>query len=505
MKKVFLISLICSLSVTYGQENFGIFHSNYATTNAVSINPANGVMSKSFLDINLVGVKAFFNNNLVYLSKEDYQFSSIVKGNTDNLVPQYNLNGFKSKGFGKTTVNGPAVALSFGDNAFELHANAHAFSNIGNIPNDAAQYFIDQEMPAFDTYDHSKINGNALSYVEIGGSYSRNIIKKANDIISAGINFNYLIGIGGVGAKINSANYTINGSDDISLNSLNGEYMYSEAKWGAGKGFSGGLGVTYTRMNTQTQNYLHNTVSSNCNCEDYKFKLGASFIDLGYVNFKNNAFYRNFTEGSTSGNDTELQNASLDELDGIIASRTTSANQTVRKISKIYLPGAASLQADYKMRDNLYLGAAYIHGFSKGKRRFGVQRPKSLSLTPRVEFKRFEFALPISLYEWQQPQVGAMVRINNNIIIGTDKIGAFTGRTNVFGADIYVNIKLGLFKNPKCKEANQAWSNPNSNKNSVGKKNGFFNKKKSNGSKSKFNTGKKSKGKVSSYSCPAFN
>ncbi len=519
MRKVVLLLFILNLSVVYGQESFGIIHSNYATTNAVKINPANGVMSKSLLDVNLVGAKAFFNNNLVYLSKDNYQFSSLIQGNTDGLVPQYNLNRSKSLGYAKAEISGPAIALSVGDNAFELHANVVAYSNVRNIPNSIAQYAIDEQFPANGTYEHNNIKGGFLSYAEFGGSYSRNILKEGNDILSAGINLNYLVGIGGVGAKINNANYTVNGTDDVTLNSLNGEYMYVNPQWKSGKGISGGLGINYAKMETSTRNYEHNTISSDCDCEDYKFKIGASLIDLGYVNFKNNAQYRNFTENSSSEADSELQNASPEELDGVIAGRTSSANQTVWSTSKIYLPGAASIQADYKMANHFYVAGAYIHGFNKGKYRFGVQRPKSLSVTPRVEFKRFEFAMPVSLYEWQKPQVGAMLRLNNNIIIGTDKLGAFTGKTNVYGADFYVNLKFGIIDNPRCKEKSHNQRNkgvarpkPTSNKSNKntfttksGKgKNSSSSKGKKNGKGNKFKSGKKSRGKVNSYECPAF-
>jgi len=490
MKRNLVIILSFLTVQLFGQDQAGIMHSNYASTNTVEINPANTVLSKSFINVNLAGFHAFANNNLVYIAKDQYKLGQFVKGNFENVTPSYNLSTNKSIGNSTGTISGPAIAMSFGDHGFDLHANLKVFGNVGNAPTSVADYAINNTLPVAGNYQYQNMKGAGLSYAEFGGSYSRNILKKGNQLLAAGATFNYLVGIGGGAAKLHNVDLDVLNAQDVQLNTLHGEYMYVNPEWKSGKGFSTSFGINYALMEGDVTDHKHNTKESDCNCEDHKLKLGASLIDLGFVNFKDKALYRNFSENG----DPSSLTGTVENLDANIAAQTTDGAQQVWSRSKIYLPGAFSLQADYKVQDHLYIAGAYIHGFNKGRKRFGVERANVLSLTPRIEFKRFEFALPVSVWEWRKPQLGAMIRINNNLIIGTDKLGGLIGKTNVYGADIYVNLKFGITRNPSCKSKDKGSPSFSSSSPKPSK----YKKKKS-------NNPKKKSGKHDTYSCPAWN
>lgn len=450
------IILLCySISITsFSQEEFGILHSNYATTNAVEINPANGAFSKQYFDFNLIGVHQYVMNNYVYLSGQNYSPINVAQGNFEGLDVQYNTNRNKLNVYHTGKVKLPSAALSFGDHSFEIHADVKTFARVQNVPEVLAAYGVNGTIPPDNEYSNIKLGG--LSYVEIGGGYSRILLKEGYNMLGVGLNINYLIGLGGGALRLNETDFYDLEDQEVSFDNVHAEYMYALPGWNVGRGFSSRLGVVYTRMEKFTKGYLHNTKQSRCNCMDYKWKLGASLLDIGSIKFKE-VNYRNYTDNTTT---YSLRSSGIVTLfDSIAESGTSASEQRVWNERRMSLPGAISLQGDFKLKKNLYLGVTYTYGFPKGQKRFGIDRPQTVSFTPRFEHKRFEFAFPISLYNWSQPQVGFMVRINNNLIIGTDNMAYLLGIRDVYGADIYAYFKFGKIKGRGCRTAKQKKGN----------------------------------------------
>jgi hypothetical protein len=48
--------------------------------------------------------------------------------------------------------------------------------------------------------------------------------------------------------------------------------------------------------------------------------------------------------------------------------------------------------------------------------------------------------------------VGLAFRVRS-VIIGSDYLNAFLFNGNLYGANIYVHVKMALFKHPKCKSS----------------------------------------------------
>ena len=115
------------------------------------------------------------------------------------------------------------------------------------------------------------------------------------------------------------------------------------------------------------------------------------------------------------------------------------------------MPTFASVQFDYNLwASRIYVNATIIQGIPVPKKRFGIRHANSLSLTPRYESFFFDFAIPLSLYEYRYPQMGVSVRLGP-ITIGSDKIWSWFKTQDLYGADIYVHVKLPFRYNPKCK------------------------------------------------------
>ena len=444
-----IATILLSSIIAKAQDNFGIFESDYSTTNAIQINPANGVLSKQYLDFNVIGAKAFFNNNLIYVSRRNYSFRDVLNQDFEAINLEYDLENNKNKGYMASVIWGPSFVYSANNHSFGFQINNKSYGHIRNVPNYMVDYYAKDELPTLGTYEARNMRADAVSFVEFGGSYSTNIMKQGNIIISAGGQLNYLVGLAGAGGIVSDALLTID-STGIVLNNFEGEYMYSDYGWNTGRGLSTHLGINFAIMEQAVMGYNHNMPGSECQCFDHKLKVGASLIDMGYVNFKKTANYRNYAESPI-----DPAGATSLEIDEILAESITTGSQNVWSQSKVYLPGAVSVQVDYKVKDYFFLSGSYIHGFRKGQKRFGVQRARVMNFTPRFEMERFEIGIPVSLYEFTKPQLGLALRLNNNLIIGTDKIGALTGGANLYGADLYFHLKFGIIKNPACKEAHR--------------------------------------------------
>jgi hypothetical protein len=87
MKKGLLILLLAWLPTwLLSQDELGMAGSTRAPVNTVYFNPASICDSRTFIDIELFGLGAFVQNNLVFVGKKD--FSLIDYGGMGNL--QYN-------------------------------------------------------------------------------------------------------------------------------------------------------------------------------------------------------------------------------------------------------------------------------------------------------------------------------------------------------------------------------------------------------------------------------
>jgi len=108
---------------------------------------------------------------------------------------------------------------------------------------------------------------------------------------------------------------------------------------------------------------------------------------------------------------------------------------------KIGLPTALSVQFDYHYNKNWYFNATLIQPFKAST--YSVRRPAQIAVTPRYETDWFEAMLPVSLYEYSIPRIGAAVRLGI-LTIGTDRIGTLLGISDLNGLDIYASIKINF-------------------------------------------------------------
>jgi len=440
---------IPSLSVN-GQDNMGIAGSNYAPANTVLVNPSSIVDSKAFIDVNFAGFGVYANNNLVYLPKSTFQFKPRQWASSSPEIAQ-NLERSNYYGLADVNIHGPSATFHVKKNAFGIYAGARSVSDARHVPVELVNFSVygwDYNLQTNRMLQMNNVRVNSLNWAEFGLSFARIFKQSSNDLWLGGISVKRLVGIGGAGLILDNWTFMIADST-LTTYDLSGEYGFNYPAWNSGKGWGIDLGFTYKRTLSDVTQYTPFSREASCTSCDYQYKLAAALLDLGRIAFRP-PYYTNelaYNDTSSWENFMNIHPTTAEGLNGEIENGMGLSD--AKKVAhKIFLPAAISLQFDYNLGNNIFLNSTLIAGLP-WKKSLGVQRGAQWSLTPRVEMKNFEFALPFVLHEWKYPSLGAMLRLRS-IIIGTDKLGTFLFNQDVYGADLYVNVKYTLFKSFRC-------------------------------------------------------
>jgi hypothetical protein len=200
-------------------------------------------------------------------------------------------------------------------------------------------------------------------------------------------------------------------------------------------------------MQERVTTYLPNSPKNGCNPKFYKYKIGVSLLDFGNIKYNenNSEVFAIDVDSLLIGPNEDIENV----LNSITTGQEVGA---ISRPNRMSLPTVLSLQLDFNVWNNMfYINGTIIQGIPPFANSFGVRRANSVSVTPRFETKWFDLAMPLSLYEYRQPQLGLSMRLYF-LTIGTDKLLSMFIPSDLYGADIYAQVKVPLFKNPNCKD-----------------------------------------------------
>ena len=276
-------------------------------------------------------------------------------------------------------------------------------------------------------------------------------------MISGGANLRYLTGINAVGLDIENLDYEVVNNNLLEFYNYRGQIKQAAPALGAGKGVGIDIGVEYKQMLADVSRYYTNSPLSGCRQIDYKWKAGASLLDIGFIRFNRNAQSQSFNNVPSSWNDYDA--IKINSYDALIDTIDVKFNpqgsiQSANKFAAL-LPMAISGQFDYNFENNIYINATALFGPRIGS---SARRGGSLAVVPRYERKRFELSIPISLWDFRYPQIGFQLRLNNNFIIGSDRAMPFLFRSDVYGFNIYFHLKFSIYRNPACKSKGKSGS-----------------------------------------------
>jgi Family of unknown function (DUF5723) len=433
------------------QEQIGIAAGPWAGTDAVALNPARMAGQWPWLDVNLVGVSAFVRNDGVFVPGGNHPFwsevSTGIAGRWDALPLALSSTPGKREAFVQASVHGPSIALSLGKLSLGAHVTGRTLTSAVGVPQALAEV-------AFHGFEHEPLFGErstmrnmrvlSASWLQYGGSAAYLVMNEGYGMLGVGATVKRLVGFHGVGFVMETLDYTLANDSSFTLHEASGSYGFASPGFGAGKGWGFDLGAHYTRTLNEVGKQVPHKPSAGCTPMPYRYRVGLSILDLGGMGFPGGSGARlSGAEGSFSSNadpDSEqevdsLVRASVDEFSGTGSLR-------------IGLPTAVALEYDYSFSPTMFASVVALQQLSFPNS-YRLRRPNTLAVTVRYATKRLELAVPLVLHEYQRPTMGFMLRLNS-IVIGSDHLLPLISRRNIDGVDVYLRVKVTLFKSPWC-------------------------------------------------------
>jgi len=463
---VFLFFTIFSPTLS-SQEKIGLTTSNYGGIYSSQLNPASTVYSKIFFDINILGANTFLENNFLYIHKKDYRLGDFLSlnpklpviGESGNGVDYYRTSK-PVNGYERIDVLGPSVSFTFGNQSVGLFTRALVVSSVHGLPPDIAVMMY--EGLEFDSlwgidYNHGAFDISTMGWWELGANYSYILKEQGRNFLSAGINIRALFGYAGTSIQSRNVDYTLVSDSVLDIRNLdadigfsipmdfdNNEYPASGATF-KGKGVAVDLGMMYARKRevpTRSKPKRYCAYEH----EDYLYKVGLSILDLGKINFKENA--QQHTYDNVGAYWDEVDTVGFGSINELTAKFSTVfyGDPTASLQAKSFglgLSTSLSLQADYQYFPHWYLNTVLVLPLKISANQ--LRRPAQAILSLRYETSKFEVNMPFSLYDFNKPRIGLFVRFHY-VSIGTEKLGGLFNFNDFTGLDFYVAVKYHIEK-----------------------------------------------------------
>lgn len=430
----------------------GISGSTRSPIQTIYNNPATIVDSRAFIDLNLAGVSVFGRNDLVYLPGG---MLSASKLETLQMLG-FNRSDSDYKAYADVMVQGPSVSFAVKSHSIALITNFRTIANVRGIDGSLARYIEHgfQYQPEMGKIHEEKdIRLGALSWAETGIGYGTILSRRGDMITQGAITVRKLWGVAGVGARVDSWRYQVRDSSNIETFQFAGEYGFNDILGhgigpGNGSGMGVDLGIMFKRRFDSSEGYVPHDP---CTDGDYRIRFGFSVHDLGRIKFKGRNYVNRFnaSEQSEWNDFTNTKIDDLSQIDSLLTAGFGAAKDNAEGNDfSMMLPATLSAQIDYNWGGGLYTYASVVAGLP-WLSRMGIQRASYLTFVPRWEVKRFEASIPVTLYEFQKPLVGAAFRFNS-MIIGSDDLMGILFKKDIYGASFYFSLKYTVFKHWKC-------------------------------------------------------
>ena len=421
-----------------GQESIGLMHDNYLPTSGVRYNPSVIVDQKPWLDMQVAGAGGFLQSNYAYVPN-----TMLVRMPRSYPAHQFKLISTSSLmvgGYADAEIIGPGFTVGFNESAIGMHTRLRAIGYGKKMPEVLINAIREENIESVGDGDYIGHGAQykSTAWMEIGVDYGKVLIRKNKNYLSWGVTVNKLVGVFHSSIELDRANVNVS-SGKGRLRQLEGDYYVAKPAWMAGGGWSTSFGINYKKMNGDVTKYYSHSPISDCRIIEYKYKIGLSIIDFGYLNFDKNAMAGKIQTGKSP---SQIRQLTLGMVDIETEQRSTVKSFTTG------LPTAFVASFDYNLGNGFYTGSTIIQsvGFGKGA---SVRRANLLATSIRYEAKHFGITVPFMLQEYKNPMVGFALRIGA-LSIGTDNLYPFFVKRNQYQADIYFQLNFKINTRPIC-------------------------------------------------------
>lgn len=457
MRTIFaLFVMLIFHASAYSQEQLGLRLENYAGVSSLSLNPAGNLSNPLNWDVNLVGGGLFFDNNYAFVrqtnsfelwqNRQDATFvlardqEGPLQPNTF-IVDFYNDDRKRYLQF-SNFIAGPSAVIKINDrHSFGIFTNARAIGSSQDVPNEFSYYKYDNR-PFFEDFQVGAFSGAVVNWSEIGLNYALKTPTQSG-FWGFGLNLKFLQGYEAAYLEsLRTYQHAKLPGNSISINQPDGRFGYTSSNL-QGESFrlkknGNGLAVDLGGVMTFGENETN-----------YKLKLGASLLDLGYLNFNKSTFDHRVNSNSLSTlalDDYEkfTEPEELDDLIRLFSLQTLgdSLASAAGNSFRLALPAALSLQSDYALSERFFLNAMLVQRLPTLS--VSVRRENLFALTPRYEHRWFSASLPLTISNWQHFRVGLAARLGF-LVIGSDHLFSWIGQRDWNGTDLYIALKINPF------------------------------------------------------------
>ena len=453
LKKLLIVSLfLLKVVLGFSQDEYALAHSNYAPSKTFLINPTNTLDNKVWLDVNIIGVGTYLYNDYVFLPKDEFSLVPHFVQGKEWPNYQYDPGTDRKSGFQDADIQFVSFATQFKEHGFGFSSRARTYADFRRITPEVATLIAQGTENYSDYYDQiisaNKMFMNQMAYTEFAFSYSNMFYHFAHKTMGAGITAKYLVGITGAGIRIDEIDYNVQNPVNSDFLALNGAVGYAAPTGvngnSTGSGFAVDLGFVYKKTLHNVTHYEPYSEASACQPYDYKYKITAAIIDLGYIAYKRDAILYDIE--STMNSATLTGNEFT--FDGFGSFASQNFNSTSSPSFTMLTPAALNLGLDVNYENYYFLSAQVMHGFFRTNA-LGVKRPDVWALSGRYQRKWYEGSAVLSLYDYDNLRLGVAFRLGY-LTVGSDKLLSFFNVRDFYGTDAYFNLRFFLGKRPGC-------------------------------------------------------
>ena len=457
------------------QDYLGFANSAFAGVNGIDVNPASIVNNPRRWDVTIIGINVAAGNNYIGMKKSALKKNGSLLKPDENTFPAFNDDDFqtnylKERTNIKTASVFAAVNISLPSfmftrpkhkDAFAFTCKSRVYANVDGIdPTLATMLYHNTGSPTADSLMYNqnfsalKVSLQTMVWNEYGITYGRTIQETSNERLNVAARAKLLHGLYAMYLFIDNVDYKFYKDDSLLIvsslvhygHSTNLEFNPSAIGFGFGGKPSVGLdlGATYefyplTDIRSKGKSSSKTTPLQH----EYKYKIGFSVQDLGWIKFLKPSNARDFKADLMGDLDlNSLQGTGDSPLEG--ADDTLNVKyQMIPDDDKfrMNLPTVASLQGDYYAGKNVYVNSTINYAFQFKNNEDKIHEVTTFSLTPRWDWKWVGAYLPLSYNKFSKFRLGFTARIGP-IILGMADILPFISKRDIYAADFHFMLKV---------------------------------------------------------------
>jgi len=477
-----LLPVFCLMPFsTFSQDYLGFANSPFAGVNGIDVNPASIVNNPRKWDITLIGMNLGVANNYLGFQKRALEHSGTrFAGDYPAFADDDFINNYLTKrNNGKPISVHVALNLTLPSfmftrkkhkDAFAFTCKSRVYANVDGIDPFLAQIALSGGTDStlfLQDLTGTKISAQFMAWNEYGITYGKTVMQTQNERLNVAGRLKLLQGLYSMYVFIKDVNYKFYEQDSLLVLSSQVNYGHSSNlefnKESLKIGFGGkpalglDLGVTYEfHALTDVRSKMSSQSKTTPLQHDYKYKLGLSLQDLGWIKYLKPEHARNFAmevnqdlDFGTLQGSGETPLAQVD--DSLNAQYTMDPNDDKFRMN---LPTLASLQFDYSVGKNIYINSTFNYAFQFSNNANKIHEITTFSITPRWDWKWLGFYMPLSYNKYSHTRLGVSARIGP-LIVGMADVLPIISKRDVYGVDMHFMLKVPHIhlkkKTPKSK------------------------------------------------------